>query len=302
MEREEIEALRVSVSCEAVLERAGYQIDLKQSTRLAVKYRRGSEIVIVTHRGQGWFNPLGDEKGDAFRLVMYLERISFSEATRRVADLVGIEPSRPEWKRLPPDVSSASILDRWNERRAPGPGSPVWNYLCNARSVPKNIVRFGIRQGLLREGPFASMWAAHVDTHGTIVGWEERGPDWRGFATGGSKILFGLGSADATRICVTEAAIDAMSLAALEGLRENTRYLSTGGGWSPATDKALFELAARPGIRLVAATDNDSQGEIYAGRLRVVAEAAGCDWGRLCPPVSDWNEALKARTREGGER
>ena len=44
------------------------------------------------------------------------------------------------------------------------------------------------------------------------------------------------GPARSEQICVTEAAIDAMSLAAIEGLRPDTLYVSTGGGWSPATD------------------------------------------------------------------
>ena len=56
------------------------------------------------------------------------------------------------------------------------------------------------------------MWAVHLDADGAVAGWEERGPDWRGFATGGAKVLFRLGRPDALRLCVTEAAIDAMSL------------------------------------------------------------------------------------------
>ncbi len=146
------------------------------------------------------------------------------------------------------------------------------------------------------------MWAAHVQVDGSVVGWEERGPEWRGFSTGGSKILFRLGPTHANRLCVTEAAIDAMSLAALEGSREGTLYVSTGGGWSPATDAALCELTMRPGVTLVAATDGNSQGDIYAERLRVIAGASGCDWQRLRPSADDWNEVLQNRERERRER
>ncbi|MET1047429.1 MAG: hypothetical protein ABWX70_12130, partial [Hyphomicrobium sp.] len=59
-----------------------------------------------------------------------------------------------------------------------------------------------------------------------VVGWMGRAgtrvPEWRGFSTGGSKVLFRLGAPDALRLCVTEAAIDAMSLAAIEGLQDDT--------------------------------------------------------------------------------
>jgi hypothetical protein len=146
------------------------------------------------------------------------------------------------------------------------------------------------------------MWAAHVDDHGIVTGWEERGPDWRGFSTGGSKVLFRLGAPDALRLCVMEAAIDAMSLAALEGLRDGSLYLSTGGGWSPATQAAVRSLASRPGARLIAATDADTQGEAFSARLRDIADDLGCDWLRLTPPAQDWNDALQARETERRER
>jgi hypothetical protein len=89
MKREDLEALRAKVSCEAALENAGYEIDHKQSTRRAVKYRHGSNIAIVTHDGRGWFDPLSDNKGDVFELVMFLERIPFPTAVDMIASLVG---------------------------------------------------------------------------------------------------------------------------------------------------------------------------------------------------------------------
>ena len=53
--------------CAAVLEQAGFAVDRKESTRRAVKYRRGDDIIIVIHEGKGWFDPLSDAKGDVFR-------------------------------------------------------------------------------------------------------------------------------------------------------------------------------------------------------------------------------------------
>ncbi len=302
MKREEIEALRARVSCEVLLERRGWEIDAKESTRRAIKYRRGSSIVIVTHGGRGWFDPLGDDRGDVFGLAMFLDGLTFPSAIEEVASLVGAQLSRPEWRSSRTEALAANIEQRWQGRPVPRSGSQAWRYLCWARSIPTTIVREAMREGVLREGPFGSMWAAHIDSDRCVIGWEERGPDWRGFSTGGSKILFRLGPSDAARLCVTEAAIDAMSLAALEGPREQTLYLSTGGGWSPATDVALGELAARPGVTLVAATDANSQGDAYADRLRVIAEQAGCDWQRLRPPADDWNEVLQNRGKENRER
>lgn len=83
MERKDLEALRASVSCEALLERAGYELDLRESTRRAVKYRHGGSIIIVTHEGRGWFDPLSDDKGDVFGLAMILENVTFPIAADR---------------------------------------------------------------------------------------------------------------------------------------------------------------------------------------------------------------------------
>ncbi|RWX23847.1 DUF3991 domain-containing protein [Rhizobium leguminosarum] len=298
MKREEIEKLREAVSCAAVLEQAGFAVDVKESTRRAVKFRRGAEIIIVTHEGRGWFDPLSDDKGDVFALTCLLQHLGFSEAVDRVGDLIGFTAAPVIWKKPPSKVEPADILTRWQGRGLPATGSGVWRYLCWSRAIPISILRSAINQGIVREGPFGSMWAAHSDGAGLVVGWEERGPDWRGFSTGGSKVLFRLGAPDALRLCVTEAAIDAMSLATIEDLQDGSLYLSTGGGWSPRTEAALVDLLACPGTHLVCATDANSQGDAFARRLQALAAQVDRPSVRLRPPAEDWNEVLQERRRE----
>ncbi|KAA3498005.1 DUF3991 domain-containing protein [Rhizobium rhizogenes] len=303
MEKQELEELRDRVPCAAVLERAGFAIDVKESTRRAVKYRRDAEIVIVIHEGKGWFDPLSDAKGDIFSLAEHLDGLSFVGALSLIASLVGFVATKPVWFR--PTRQSGpdhTIAQRWSRRRMPWRGSMSWRYLRDGRYLPEAIIRNAVDGGVLREGPCGSMWAAHVNDAGVVTGWEERGPEWRAFSTGGAKVLFRLGAGDALRLCVTEAAIDAMSLAAFEGLRESSLYLSTGGGWSPATELAVRSLAARPGARLVAATDANTQGEAFAARLRDIADEFDCDWLRLTPPAEDWNDALREREQQKMER
>ncbi|AVA24404.1 DUF3991 and toprim domain-containing protein [Rhizobium sp. NXC24] len=302
MERREIEALRDAVSCAAVLEQAGFAIDAKESTRRAVKFRRSAGIIIVTHEGRGWFDPLSEAKGDVFGLVDHLDRCDFLEAVEKVAGLVGFEISAPEWQsRSPVNKSDLSLSDRWRARRRPWPGSSTWRYLHDDRCLPTSLLHAAIKRDLLREGPQGSLWAAHTNHTGDITGWEARGPQYRGFANGGAKVLFRLGPDASMRLAVTEAAIDAMSLAAIEGLRDGTLYLSTGGGWSPTTAAALGALASRRDVQLVAATDANPQGDMFAERLRALANEAGCDWMRLRPPQEDWNEALKVRVKQRNE-
>ena len=301
MEKRDIEELKRRVPCAAVLETAGFAIDPKESTRKAVKYRRANDVIIVIHDGKGWFDALSDAKGDVFSLVGHLDRVHFAEVLQRVSDLVGFKPTEPVWTKPSrtrnPDLC---IADRWRARRKPRQGSPTWRYLRDERKIPDSVIRAAISEDQLREGPHGSMWAAHLNDEGAVTGWEERGPQWRGFSTGGAKVLFRLGAVNPDRLCVTEAAIDAMSLAALEGLRPDSLYLSTGGGWAPATVVAIQQLAARRDKQLVAATDNNKQGDVYAGRLEAIALEVGCAFERLRPPTDDWNEGLRAAHAECG--
>lgn len=297
MERQEIERIKHSVSCGAVLEQAGFQVDLKESTRRAVKYRRGGEIAIVTHEGRGWFDPLSDRKGDVFGLHAWLQPDDFAATVRSVGALAGIQASGVPWPVRPRRAESIAIPNRWESRPTLRQGSPAYRYLNDIRAIPTRLLQRAISQGLIREGPYGSAWFGHHDTDGKICGWEERGRQWRGFSSSGTKVLFRFGSPAAFRLCITEAAIDALSLAAIEGERFDTLYASTAGGWSPATESAVRDLAGRIEI-LVAATDHNSQGEAYADTLRRIAERADCGFRRLRPRREDWNEDL-AENRAG---
>ncbi|MCZ0737718.1 DUF3991 and TOPRIM domain-containing protein [Phreatobacter sp. AB_2022a] len=295
MEKKDVDELRGKVPCAAVLERAGFKVDLKESTRKAVKYRRGDgEIVIVIHDGRGWFDPLSEAKGDVFSLAEHLGADGFADALKRVAELVGFRPTLPVWKRPARDRPAGTFAGRWDRRLKLRPGSPAWRYLADARAIPDHIIQETVDQDRLREGPYSSMWAAHTDEAGIVVGWEERGPEWRGFSSGGTKLLFRFGAPRPGRVCVMEAAIDAMSLAAIEGLRHGTAYVSTGGGWSPATEAAIRARAARPGMQLVAATDSNLQGDVFGDRIRAIAVETGAAYDRLRPNSEDWNDELRA--------
>lgn len=293
MEKKDIEELRAKVGCAAVLEKQGWKIDIKESTRRAVKYRRDLKIIIVIHEGRGWFDPLSSAKGDVFDLAEHLGARGFPDARDRVAALVGFIPTAPVWTRRSKPPATTSVATRWAYRTVPRLGSATWRYLTEARGIPATIVAMAVEQDVLREGPRGSMWAAHRGADGTLLGWEERGPQWRGFATDGAKELFRLGPSLARRICVTEAAIDAMSLAAIEVLRPDTLYASTGGGWSPASEQAIRNLATRAETRLVAATDNNRQGDVYAARIRAIATETGAAYARSRPRAEDWNEDMK---------
>lgn len=304
----EIESLKAGVSCATVLEQLPptWTLDRTQSSRQNLKYRRGpTEILIVNHDGHGWWDPLSDNKGDIFSLVQHLDPgLTFAEACEVLRGLVGVMPTFPEMLREKRQaVPSVPVAERWGGATPLARGSPTWLYLTEQRGLPDFVLSAAHGADAIREGPQASAWFAHRDSAGDLTGIEMRGPDWRSFSAGGSKALFRFpgGVGRHNRVVVCEAAIDALSIAAIEQCPGGSLYTATAGGMGPATILALQsllqELAADPSSVLVAATDADGAGRRHAERLGSMAAEAGVRFDMILPPdgLNDWNDALRAR-------
>jgi len=123
----ELALFRQTVNCAAVLERlvGGWKLDVRQSTKRALKYRRGpGEIIIVNHDGHGWWDATGNAKGDVFNLVQHLDP-SF-----RCGGCCGASWASRRATRKP---SAAGREGRPTDRlRNAGPGVPV----CGADRMP----------------------------------------------------------------------------------------------------------------------------------------------------------------------
>ena len=291
-DHDELAELRQRVDCRIVLERGGWEMDAQESSRRAVKYRQGAgRIVIVTHEGRGWFDPLNDKRGDVIALAQHVWGGTLGHARKNLRPLAGIAP------KLVPLRQGAAVVPingerLWRQAQHLRSGSRAWAYLIERRALPASTVDRAVKIGALREGVHGTMWAQHQGASGRITGWEMRGPYYKGFAKGGTKSLFWLGHPPvADRIVVTESAIDAMSLASIEDWREGTLYASTGGGFGPETEAALRKFLPRH-ARLIAATDRGTGGEILASRLHDLATSCGTDFTRLVPEAKDWNAQL----------
>jgi len=302
---EETTQLRAAVSCALVLEKRGFKLDKEESTEDSLKYRRGKgEIVIVNHEGKGWWDTGSSAKGDVFTLVQYLNpKLNFGQVRSELRALVGMTPTYVPAERAPREKGeSIPPQQRWLSQPPVEKGSRTWTYLTEGRGLPAEIVATATKADALRQGPYGSAWFAHRDGDNAVIGFEMRGQDFRSFSRGGDKSLFRLqlGQDPPIRLAVTEAPIDAMSLAVLEGMRKDTLYVATGGGMGPGTiaamERELTALAKRPGAIMVAATDADSAGERYATRLTALAAAANVPAQRAAPSGhNDWNDVLRAR-------
>jgi hypothetical protein len=303
----EIEWLKASVNCAALLERLPpvWRLDRAESTRRSLKYRRDAgEIIIVNHDGRGWWDPLSEAKGDIFTLVRHLDPgLNFVAARHVLRGFVGIAPALPETLRARrTQASLLPVAERWERRRPLSCGSPVWRYLTGQRGLPETILVAARAADAIREGPRGSAWFAHRDGAGRLTGIEMRGVDYHNFSAGGEKTLFRLpgGPGRPSRVTVCESAIDALSLAAIEQKRDDTLYAATTGGMGPATVTALRQLlqdmSADPAGLLIAATDADTAGRRYAARLQETAAEAALRFDAILPPdgLNDWNDALRA--------
>ena len=293
MQDAELEQLRSRVDCRAVLEKGGWLLDAPESSKNAAKYRDGpARIVIVTHDGRGWFDPLNDCRGDVISLAQYLWGGNIGHARKALRPLAGVAPMmQPQQRARTTKPIKAPLV--WADAKLPRIGSAGWVYLTEVRGLPAATIDLVIRTGVLREGIYGTIWALHRRHDGQPCGWEMRGPEYRGFAKGGRKTLFQVGTMEgASRVAITESFIDALSLATIEKWPERTVYISTGGGFGPETAALLGTLLPRT-ARLVAATDEGTGGDILADRLRRLAEKTEVGFGRLRPLLKDWNDQLR---------
>ena len=300
----ELQLFRSSVNCAAILEGmvGGWKLDIRESTRRALKYRRGKgEILIVTHDGRGWWDPLSQAKGDIFDLVQHLDRsLNFGQVRQVLRRFVGVAPTYPTAIRAKQGRGpNRPPQERWAKRPRLRPGSPAWAYLAGVRCLPTEILTAATAQDVVREGYYGSVWFAHR-ADGAVSHVEVRGPDYKGSLAGGHKtlFLFGQASEDVRRLAITEAPIDALSLAALEGSRPDTLYVATGGGMGPGTLGALQAMLARlatiPDALIASAADANAAGDRYAERHAELAADAGIRFERLRPPEGlDFNDVLK---------
>jgi hypothetical protein len=300
----ELQIFRAGINCAAILENAvrPWKLDARESTRRALKYRRDKgEVLIVTHEGRGWWDPQSTAKGDVFSLVRHLDpSLNFGHVRQILRRLVGIAPRyTPAERRRAGEGETRSVAERWAARPHLRPGCRAWAYLAVERRLPLALLEAAAQQDAARDGAYGSAWFAHRDA-GQVTHVEIRGPSFKGSLRGGNKTLFRLNGSDRPllRLVITEAPIDALSVAAREGIRPDTLYAATGGGMGPRTIDALTAacnaLKDIPCARVESAVDANRPGDRYAERHAVIAQAAGVPFRRLRPPEGlDWNEVLK---------
>ena len=267
-------------------------------------YVRGTETIKATRKGAVWVWTNNKTGASGSVIDLWLSDnagATLGDARKAFRDIMGtdtpmLEPTAtPRRSDAPRDHTEARR--RWEE--AP--------YIDNQRTYAEDR---GISKSTLQRfrenvrcGAFGSIYFAHRNPEtGDIQGFEQR---WEKdgqkntarFARGGLKSVSVLGNPDtATRMVIFEGGLDALALAELEA-RDDTIYVSTGGGFGPRTEAALLKLAQDR--QVLSGFDNDAAGDALHGQLTGLLPRVTC----LVPPsrvegtkqpCKDWLDVLNA--------
>jgi len=311
---EELQKFRDEISCIVVLEQAGYRFVRSESSARHMRFRRvKGESIIVTHGGKGWWDPHNSSsivKGSVIDLVRFLNPgMSLGNARVELRGMLGLTPSWAEYIAEPKERKPARDPNyMWKNRQAPQPGSAAWTYLTRDRALPERILHLANQQGLLREGMKGTAWFAHHSNAGELTGMEMRGPEYRGFSSGGGgKMLFRMRTGEKgvkpVRLVIGESAIDVLSYAAMDlFFADPSLYVSTGGGMSPEAMEEFRALLGtiEAGGRVMIVVDGDAQGDRYEEIYAPMIREAGLKPLRYSPKGEDkdWNAVLQRRARQ----
>lgn len=267
-------------------------------------YVRGSETIKCTRKGPVWVwtNNKTGESGSVVDLWLSDNSgKTLGDARKAFREILGTTslpaPTAPERTEAAEPKDHTHARRRWEE----APYIDAQRTYAQDRGISKRtLARFSDQ---VRCGAFGGIYFAHRNTEtGDIQGFEQR---WEKdgkantarFAKGGLKTVSVLGNPEtATRMIVFEGGLDALALAEIEA-RDDTLYVSTGGGFGPRTEAAILKLAE--GRTSLSGFDNDTAGQALHKKLQAFLPAAQ----RLAPPsrvegsrttCKDWLDVLNA--------
>lgn len=312
--RDELERFKRDINLTEYASHLGYAIETRESSNQSIAMRRPSDndkVIVARNTNGHWIyfsvrNDLdngtiidfhqhrsGDHLGatrGALRSFMGLE------SPRRSASSAFVQTVEP----TPPRNQNALDIEL---RNAQPVSSHAW--LLTDRAIGKEILSAPRFTGQVRGAGRGNVLFPHFDERGRYSGSEIRNRGFRGFSSGGEKGLWASnGMPEDTSLVVCESAIDCLSHFALfPDVRQDTRYLSTGGAWNPKTPALLKKsVEQHPGQLVVLSFDNDDQGQAYTDDAKTLLAELVKQLGKelfVSTPANfkDWNEELTNERR-----
>lgn len=314
-DQHELDRMR-EVHIDEIAARGGWSYDTKhkdghndkggQSFRT---YIRGSETIKASKKGSVWLwtnNKTGDDGSVIDLWLQDNPGKTLGDARKEFRQIIGTDTltfaPRTSGKR---DVETAQDHTEARRRWEESPYIEERRTYAEDRGISKATLKRFPDQ--VRCGVFGGIYFAHRNLEtGDIQGFEQR---WEKdgkantarFAKGGLKTVSILGDTDtASRMIILEGGLDALALAEIEK-REDTIYVSTGGGFGPKTEDTIQKLAEGREI-LLSGFDNDKAGKAMHDKITSVLPSLK----RYAPPskvegvnspCKDWLDVLNAQKK-----
>ena len=285
----------------------GFVLDRRESSRNSaiMRHPSGEKIVITRDSDGHWiYFTIGDDGRDSGTIVDFVQHragLNIGKLRMELRPWLG-RGSLPHL-RPSPAAFAADLIPVTRDRQKV---IAAWSCASVVRLLPYLAGR-GIGEDLHNDPLFADRIRTdqhraalfpHFDEEG-LCGFEIKNHGFTGSSPGGEKGLWCSHTAESDLLLiVAESAIDAISHYALHK-PARARYVSTGGSWSPKTEKLLLRASQRlPALgEIVLAFDQDPTGREYLDTARTLLQPLGYPIRVEMPSLegTDWNDALKAR-------
>jgi Toprim domain-containing protein/uncharacterized protein DUF3991 len=306
---DELEDFKTSINLTEYAASLGYELDRRASSRSSAVMRHtdGDKVVIARGHDGHWMYFSVRDPGDSGTVIDFCQRRrggTLGQVRQMLRPWASEAPPlpRPEIGAFVPSLlpitrDIAAVQAAYEATR---PIEGHHDYLVEARGIPQALLaedRFKYR---VRTDERSNAIFPHFNQNG-LCGFEIKNTHFTGFSKQGTK---GLWASSITRdddtLVIAETAIDALSIAAIDGI-EGRRFVSTAGQMNP-DQPALLRLAMErlpKGGRVVLALDNDGGGDDLARRITdIYAETGRIDLEladeRPKLRGTDWNDTLRS--------
>jgi len=312
---DELDAFKTDINLTEYAASQGYRLDRKASSRNSKVMRdaRGDKIVIARGADGHWiyFSVRDDsDNGTIIDFVQNREGVRLGGARQRLRPWVGAVRmlSRPHPDLFAQEIETIS-KDRARVLLELARMKPLvfHDYLEEERRIPRALLQSPRFAGKIRVDFRRNAIFPHADQGGPC-GYEIKAKAFTGFSKGGDKGLwFSAARVGDTSLVIAESGIDALSYAVLHP-DDNARYASTGGAMNPNQPVLIQSAIARmgQGASIIAATDNDPDGQKLAAQIKGIASESGRKDLQVLQDLpegegNDWNDCLRAKKRPGAD-
>jgi hypothetical protein len=271
------------------------------------KWKGGGHIINIDEPKWYDFAP-GVQKGGggAIDLVMYVQGCNFREAIAWLSDRFGsggmLKAATHHAREQAQQIAQTEPIPQFTP---PAADESQWlavqQYLIQQRGLPANMVQALHSQRFVyadnqQNAVFVMRTLTGEPTGAFLRGTRGEGNTFMGYARGTKRAdgwfylrLGGKPDDDITRVVITKSPIDALSLAAIEGMpQQKTMYLVA----SCTKSLPVEYLQSIPTV--IAAYDSDAAGDELAQAIQEQLPQTE----RMRPIAKDWNEELLARLRQ----